>query len=113
MHSKWSFEPWPPTTNHVKPGVSHSLAMYDQYTFFDDEDASFSSFAYRVIASRSIGRLLALNQPFCPESSELVTSIDIAINNWLLHLPEQKQTPLTKDGSLDEMMFQAHMMTNA
>jgi hypothetical protein len=66
-----------------------------------------------VVAARSIGRLLALNQPFCPESSEIVTSIDIAINNWLLHLPEQKQTPLGKDGKMDEMMFQAHMMVNA
>ena len=103
----------PPQLTFAQPTPSRSLQDYDQYTFFDDDENAFSSFAYRVIAARQIGRLLALNQPFCPESNEIVNSIDIALNNWMLHLPEQKQTPLGKDGKMDEMMFQAHMMANA
>ena len=86
---------------------------FDQSTFFADEDIAFSSFAYRIMAARAIGRLLKLNQPFCPDSSELVVAVDISINNWFLHLPEEKKTPLGKDGRLDEMMFQAHMTTNS
>lgn len=93
--------------------LSRSLQDYDQYTFFDDDEQTFSSFAYRIVAARQIGRLLALNEPFCPESNQIVNSIDIALNNWMLHLPEQKQTPLGSDGKMDEMMFQAHMMVNA
>ena len=41
------------------------------------------------------------------------TAIDFAdasIVNWSLHLPATKRDPVDKDGRLDEMLFQAHMV---
>ena len=82
------------------------------YAFLDD-DATFSSFAYRITAIRELGNLLKLNQSFCPDSSEIVLAVDASLTNWLLHLPESKTTPLDENGRVDEMMFQAHMIINA
>ena len=89
------------------------LKDFDQFGFFNDDAITFSSFAYRVTAARLIGRLLKLNQSFCPNSSEIVVSIDYSINNWFLHLPEHKKLTLDHQGQMDEMIFQAHMMSNA
>ncbi|MCJ1404274.1 hypothetical protein MMC11_007499 [Xylographa trunciseda] len=84
----------------------------DEYAFLDDE-AAFSSYAYRITAIRELGNLLKLNLSFCPDSSEIVHTVDASLTNWLLHLPESKVTPLDENGKVDEMMFQAHMIINA
>ncbi|MCJ1317182.1 hypothetical protein MMC15_002505 [Xylographa vitiligo] len=84
----------------------------DEYAFLDDE-ATFSSYAYRITAIRELGNLLKLNLSFCPDSSEIVHAVDASLTNWLLHLPESKVTPLDENGKVDEMMFQAHMIINA
>lgn len=42
-----------------------------------------------------------------------VHRLDAHLVNWRLHLPEYKQTCIGKDGQLDEMLFQAHMITAA
>jgi hypothetical protein len=39
--------------------------------------------------------------------------IDAHLVNWKLHLPESKKTAITSDGQLDEMLFQAHMISEA
>lgn len=49
---------------------------------------------------------------FGPEDENLAR-IEALLTNWRLHLPESKKDALQKDGKLDEMMFQAHMMMHA
>lgn len=49
---------------------------------------------------------------FGPDDDNL-KRIETLLTNWRLHLPPSKRDALQKDGSLDEMMFQAHMMHRA
>ncbi|MCJ1281608.1 hypothetical protein MMC26_000928 [Xylographa opegraphella] len=91
---------------------SRYINEMDEYAFLDDE-ATFSSYAYRITAIRELGNLLKLNLSFCPDSSEIVHAVDASLTNWQLHLPESKVTPLDENGKVDEMMFQAHMIINA
>lgn len=42
-----------------------------------------------------------------------IARLEARLTNWRLHLPSSKRSALQKDGSVDEMMFQAHMMTHA
>ena len=84
----------------------------DEATFFDEE-VTFSSYAYRITAVRELGNLLKLNQSFCPDSSEIVHAVDASLTNWMLHLPQSKNTPIEEDGRVDEMIFQAHTIINA
>lgn len=44
---------------------------------------------------------------------ENIDRIEALLTNWRLHLPVSKRDALSKDGHLDEMMFQAHMMMHA
>ena len=90
----------------------HYINEMDE-TAFQDDDVTFSSYAYRITAIREMGNLLVLNQSFCPTSSEIVLAVDAALQNWLLHLPKSKETPLDENGQIDEMMFQAHAIVNA
>ena len=80
---------------------------------FAENEVQYSSYTYRILAIRELGKLLALNESFCPDSSEIVINLDTALNNWVLHLPEGKKDPIDADGRIDEMMFQAHMIISA
>lgn len=44
---------------------------------------------------------------------ENLARIETLLTNWRLHLPSSKRDPLDRDGHIDEMMFQAHMMVHA
>lgn len=43
-------------------------------------------------------------------SRELVDTMDTKIAIWHSLLPSTKRDPLRKDGTVDEVMFQAHMI---
>ncbi len=43
----------------------------------------------------------------------MVDRVDAHLVNWRLHLPESKKELINSDGQLDEMLFQAHMITQA
>jgi hypothetical protein len=49
---------------------------------------------------------------FGPED-ENIARIEALLTNFRLHLPPSKKYAIQKDGKIDEMMFQALMMTNA
>lgn len=51
--------------------------------------------------------------PFQGPDDENLVRIEALLTNWRLHLPQNKKDALQKNGMLDEMMFQAHMMMNA
>ena len=77
---------------------------------FDGRDFTFSSFTYRVAAVRNLGRVLK-SLKILDEAT--IHRIDAYIVNWKLHLPISKKTFISSDGYLDEMIFQAHMITEA
>ncbi|KAK8048282.1 C6 transcription factor [Apiospora phragmitis] len=79
---------------------------------FSGEEREFSSFAYRVASIRNLGRMMRLPESVFP-GDENVDRIEVLLSNWRMHLPESKRDCLNKDGQLDEMMFQAHMINHA
>ncbi|GAB0135817.1 hypothetical protein EsDP_00004141 [Epichloe bromicola] len=79
---------------------------------FSGEDREFSSFAYRVLCARNLGKLMR-TPPILGPDDENLTKIETLLTNWRLHLPQSKRDALQKNGKLDEMMFQAHMMNQA
>ncbi|KJZ69919.1 hypothetical protein HIM_10704 [Hirsutella minnesotensis 3608] len=79
---------------------------------FSDEDREFSSFAYRILCARNLGKFMRTPPIFGPEDENLAR-IEALLTNWRLHLPQTKRDALQRDGKLDEMMFQAHMMMHA
>lgn len=79
---------------------------------FLGDDREFSSFAYRIQCARNLGKFMRIPPIFGPEDENL-SVIEALLTNWRLHLPDSKRDALHKDGQLDEMMFQAHMMHHA
>ncbi|KAK5988980.1 C6 finger domain transcription factor iacK [Cladobotryum mycophilum] len=79
---------------------------------FLGDDRHFSSFSYRILCGRNLGRFMRTPPIWGPEDENLAR-IEALLTNWRLHLPESKKDALQKDGKLDEMMFQAHMMMYA
>ncbi|KAK1999920.1 hypothetical protein LX36DRAFT_654964 [Colletotrichum falcatum] len=79
---------------------------------FSGEERSFSSFAYRILAGRNLGKLMRVPPIFGPEDENLAR-IEALLTNWRLHLPAAKKNALDQKLQPDEMIFQANMMTNA
>ena len=79
---------------------------------FSGEEREFSSFAYRIAAGRTLGKFMRSPPIFGPED-ENIAKIEAMLTNWRMHLPQSKKDALNKGGQLDEMMFQALMMTYA
>jgi len=109
--------PWPPADNSILTIVkiipqARSIDDFDDESF-DDKDFSYSSFTYRIAAIRSLGRIFSAKQQSSMLDGPAVHRLDAHLVNWRLHLPESKRTCISKDGQLDEMLFQAHMITAA
>lgn len=79
---------------------------------FSGDDRHFSSFAYRILATRNLGTFLRAT-PVYGSSPDCLERIENILTNWRVHLPESKRDALNKDCRVDEMMFQAHMITHA
>ncbi|TEA15437.1 hypothetical protein C8034_v002478 [Colletotrichum sidae] len=77
---------------------------------FSGEDREFSSFAYRILAGRNLGKFMRTTV-FGPEDENLA-KIEALLTNWRLHLPEAKKDALNQKLQSDEMIFQANMMTH-
>lgn len=79
---------------------------------FTGEATEYSSFAYRIAAARNLGEILALSPHIFPIDPAFIRA-DAKLVNWRLHLPLSKSGFMDEDGRVDEMMFQAQMITNA
>jgi hypothetical protein len=94
--------------------VPKTLQDYDDSTFLaeDEEDMIFSSSTYRIDAVRIVHKVLAAVrcQPVEPVALDLA---DTHLSNWILHLPLVKKKPVDRDGVIDEIMFEAHMIIAA
>lgn len=74
-------------------------------------DTIFSSFTYRIAAIFNLARILAIPKPIFPDDP-LIKKADAYLVNWNLHLPPTKRIVI-EGGKVDEMIFQAHMITYA
>jgi hypothetical protein len=72
----------------------------------------YSSYTYRIAAMRNMGHVLAAGPMILPDE-EVINRLDARLVAWRLHLPESKREFINADGQLDEMLFQAHMITEA
>lgn len=61
---------------------------------------------------RNLGRVLLSRQNGPPDEAT-VDRVDAYLVNWRLHLPDSKKAFINTEGQLDEMLFQAHMITAA
>ncbi|KND91881.1 hypothetical protein TOPH_03594 [Tolypocladium ophioglossoides CBS 100239] len=88
-----------------------TLREYDNRGF-EEGDVAFSSFTYLIDAARILGSTLAAGDILGKSPSSLVKNAEANIMSWDLHLPRSKRDPVRADGSVDEIMFRAHMAIN-
>ncbi|EOD43637.1 putative c6 zinc finger domain-containing protein [Neofusicoccum parvum UCRNP2] len=91
--------------------VPRTFEEYDDAAFADD-DVEFSSFAYRIDSVRNLGKVLAVTSIDVLDI-RAIEGADAYLVNWALHLPNSKRETISRDGQLDHMLFQAHMIANA
>ncbi|KAF5680172.1 C6 transcription factor [Fusarium circinatum] len=79
---------------------------------FDSEDVVFSSFAYLIGAVRCAAQVICMSPKRATRehSEAIIQSADSAFDAWLLLLPRDKKPVLKADGTIDELMFQAHLL---
>ncbi|KAF5724637.1 C6 transcription factor [Fusarium mundagurra] len=79
---------------------------------FDSEDVVFSSFAYLIGATRCAAQVICMSPKRATreDSEAIIQSADSAFDAWLLLLPKDKKPVLKADGTIDELMFQAHLL---
>jgi hypothetical protein len=88
-----------------------TLQDYDDALFLD-EMVIFPSSTYRIDAIRVLQKVYRAAHAG-PSESHLVESADVHLTNWVLHLPTPKKTPIDRDGNVDEILFEAHMIVSS
>ncbi|KAH7333484.1 hypothetical protein BKA65DRAFT_527610 [Rhexocercosporidium sp. MPI-PUGE-AT-0058] len=105
--------PLPFTENEFAAGcipAFHTIEEFDDISF-SDEKIEWSSYTYRIAAVMNLERILQSNVLTSPDNS-IIDRQDAYLVNWGLHLPESKMSYFDQFGTFDEMIFQAHMITN-
>jgi len=92
--------------------MQRSLEDYDDAVFVDDETAVFSSGTYRIDAIRCLHKVFAVMRAD-PSDPQPYDRADTHLSNWHLYLPADKRKPIGRDGRVDEVLFNAHMIVNA
>ncbi len=72
----------------------------------------FSSATYRIDAVRIVHRVLSATRAVPVDVSALDLA-DTHLANWGLHLPDCKKKIINRDGKVDEVLFEAHMIISA
>ncbi|KAH8705218.1 fungal-specific transcription factor domain-containing protein [Talaromyces proteolyticus] len=79
-----------------------------QQRVFADEEATFSSFSYRIDATKILSRILVLNRLRDCHRDHL-QAVENALVSWVNHIPAKKADIMDSYGNVDEMLFQAHL----
>lgn len=76
------------------------------------ESTSFSSFAYLIGAVRCAALAISVAPKVAAseDSPQILQGADSVINGWLLLLPKGQKQVMSKNGEVDELMFQAHLL---
>ena|ERR1700753_1496193 len=97
--------------------ILKTLQDYDDSIFLDadDEEEVFSSSTYRIDAIRIVHRVMAATRSVASDvmAQEAFDMAETQIKNWALCLPEAKKKPIDRDGIVDEVLFEAHMIVSA
>lgn len=88
----------------------HTIEEFDDETFCDEE-ICWSSYTYRIAAARNLDRILQSTQILFLDDPAIY-QLEAYLTNWHLHLPQSKRVLFDQFGTFDEMLFQAHMITN-
>ncbi|KAK1239846.1 hypothetical protein MKX08_007288 [Trichoderma sp. CBMAI-0020] len=86
-----------------------TLRQYDDRGLNDE---SFSSYAYLIDATRILGTTLAAGDTTNESPYSLVKNAEANLMSWHLYLPQRKRDPVRRDGTIDEVLFKAHMVMN-
>jgi len=65
-----------------------------------------------VDAARILGVTLAAGDIAGGSPESLAKNAEENIMSWHLHLPQHKHDPVRPDGTIDEILFRAHLMIN-
>ncbi|KAF2115109.1 hypothetical protein BDV96DRAFT_494084 [Lophiotrema nucula] len=87
----------------------HTLQEYDEASFAPEE-IIFSSFTYLIDAIRILGKVFEVARLDSTFEYHAVDVVDSYLVNWRLHLPASKMEIIGKNGEIDELLFQAHMV---
>ncbi|KAJ0419659.1 hypothetical protein BJY00DRAFT_313804 [Aspergillus carlsbadensis] len=89
-----------------------SIPSYESREFHPNPQATpFSSFAELIGIARSLDFVLSERWQTGTEAANRVcANADTTILAWLLLLPPQKQSLICEDGSVDQLLFRAHML---
>ncbi|KAG9228510.1 hypothetical protein BJ875DRAFT_526514 [Amylocarpus encephaloides] len=106
--------PVPCEATEFASGIIPRLYTIEEFedNLFQREEIDWSSYAYRIAAARNLERILQSNQIVCIDDAELY-GLEAYITNWHLHLPPNKRNIIDPFGNLDEMLFQAQMISYA
>ncbi|RFU34515.1 hypothetical protein B7463_g1807, partial [Scytalidium lignicola] len=106
--------PLPCEETEYMSGIIPPLLTLEDFddAFFDARGIDYSSGTYRIAAIRNLGKVMALGK-IVFQDDPTIDRIDSYIVNWLLHLPASKRSMVARDGRVDEMLFQAMMITQA
>lgn len=92
--------------------TARSLAEFDQ-RFFAEEEIEYSSFSYRIAAARALSGIIPVSIGPSLQALPSHTEAELVLENLALHLPKQVQSFINRDGSINEILFQTHMVIHA
>ncbi|PYH96771.1 hypothetical protein BO71DRAFT_348315, partial [Aspergillus ellipticus CBS 707.79] len=98
--------------SHANIPSPPTLAGFNKRIFADDDgetdQSRYSSFSYRIEAVCILARVLVLNS--LPETHrDHLQAVENALVSWTNHLPSNKVDIVDTYGSVDEILFQAHI----
>ncbi|KIV99063.1 uncharacterized protein PV09_09230 [Verruconis gallopava] len=85
-------------------------AMHDRLAM--EDSFKWSSFAYKIEAMRILSSIFECQGPDGSLKDAQVQALSASISSYLLSLPEEKRSPVTDDGEVDEVMSCALMIIN-
>ncbi len=88
------------------------MAEFDR-RFLAEEEVEYSSFSYRIAAARALSGIIPVSVVQPLHSLPSHTEAELVLENLILHLPKQMQSYVNKDGSINEILFQTHMIIHA
>jgi len=90
-----------------------TLDHYDDSLFMGGEDDEiYSSSAYRIDAIRILHKVIKASRVPDPTNEDFENA-ETHIKNWSFYLPDIKKRPIDRDGNVDEVLFEAHMIVSA
>lgn len=95
-------------------GIIKTLVEFDNHFIIgsEDDDGDFSSGTYRIDAIRIVHSVISATRVASPTHEDFLMA-EAKIKNWAMYLPERKRKPIDRDGNVDEVLFEAHMIVSA